>query len=94
MAKNEVKNSVESDKKDISARINRIVGQMNGVKRMFEEGKPNEEIVVQLSAIDKSIKSVANLMIQKHLKDEFLDDAKGNVDEAAKKVIYFFKMFQ
>ena len=45
-----------SKKKNIQTRINRIIGQLNGIKNMIDEDKYCNDILTQLLAINKSIK--------------------------------------
>lgn len=55
------------EKKKIFNRINRISGQLNGVKKMIDENKHCNDILVQLSAIEKSINSLSNYVLECHL---------------------------
>lgn len=57
----------EEEKKKLTARLNRIIGQMNGIKRMIEEDRYCDEILIQLSAVDKAIKSLSRVMLEAHM---------------------------
>ena len=57
----------EEDKKALISRINRIAGQMNGIRRMVEEDRYCDDLLVQLAAVDKSVKSLSALVLEKHL---------------------------
>lgn len=48
-------------------RMNRIAGQVEGVKRMIEEGRYCPDILAQLKAIRSAIKAVEGNILQKHL---------------------------
>ena len=48
-------------------RINRIVGQMNGVKKMIEEQRYCPEILTQLRAIRSAIKGLEASILERHL---------------------------
>ena len=85
---------VEDVKKAINIRINRLVGQLEGIKRMVNENRICDDILVQLAAFNSSIKSLANYMIEKHMYTSVLDSIKkGNV-EILSDVVHLFKMFQ
>ncbi len=85
---------VEDVKKSIIVRINRLVGQLEGIKRMVNENRICDDILVQLAAFNSSIKSLANYMIEKHMYTSVLDSIKkGNV-EILSDVVHLFKMFQ
>ena len=55
------------EKKAICNRLNRIEGQIRGIKKMVEEDSYCNDILVQLSAVENSIKSLSNHVLEKHL---------------------------
>ena len=57
----------EEEKKIITNRISRIEGQLRGVKKMVQEDIYCKEILIQLSAIENSVKSVSNHILENHL---------------------------
>ena len=54
-------------KKDALVRLKRIEGQVRGVQRMVEEQRYCADILVQISAVHESLRSVAQLMLRNHL---------------------------
>ncbi len=57
----------EEDKRSILNRLNRIAGQVNGIKRMVEEDRYCDDILVQLAAVDASVKSLSAVILKNHL---------------------------
>ena len=57
----------EAERKIITNRINRIEGQLHGIKKMIQEDKECNDILVQLSAVQNSVKSLLNLILESHL---------------------------
>ena len=57
----------KEDKKNIEVRINKIIGQLNAIKKMVEENKYCEDILVQLSASKNAIKSLSLNILNNHL---------------------------
>ena len=49
-------------------RLNRVVGQLNGVKRMIEERRYCPEILTQVRAAGAALKSVELLILGTHLR--------------------------
>ena len=85
----------ELDRKEIMNRLSRIIGSMNGVKKMVEEGYPCDEVLIQISAIDKSTKSLANYILLKHMSNYVVDEIKeGNIEKPLKNVVDYFKRFE
>ena len=82
------------EKETLIKRLNLINGQINGIKNMVEKDRYCDDILIQLSAIDKAIKSWANLMSEKHLKTCILNQIKEGHDESINEFIDLFKRFQ
>ena len=57
----------EDEKKKICNRLNRIEGQVKGIKKMVEEDRYCNDILMQLSAIQNSIQSLSNHILERHL---------------------------
>lgn len=84
----------DGEKRELVTRINRIVGQMNGVKRMLEEDRYCEDILVQLSAIDKAVRSLSGVMLARHMHTCILDDVREGKTESLDGIVELFKRFQ
>ena len=48
-------------------RLNRIAGQIEGIKKMIEDGRYCPEIISQLRAVRSAVKAVESNILQKHL---------------------------
>ena len=84
----------EDVKKTINTRLNRIDGQIHGIKKMVKEDRYCDDILIQLSAVNKSIKSLANYILENHMYNCILSDIeKGNV-EIVDEVVTLFRRFQ
>ena len=80
-------------KKNLINRLNRINGQVNGVKKMIEEDSYCNDILIQLSAIKNSVQSLSNELLDSHLHTCITKDLqKGNLD-AVDEVVNLFKKF-
>ncbi len=84
----------DTEKKSLTNRLNRIEGQIGGIKKMIEEERYCDDILIQLQAVNKSIKSLANVLLENHMykcvTEEF---EKGNTD-IIEEVISLFRRFQ
>lgn len=81
-------------KKDVITRLNRIQGQVGGVKKMMEEDRYCDDILIQLSAIDKSIKGIVNVILEDFVQNKVKPELKKENDEPVKEMIEYFKWFQ
>ena len=83
----------EDEKKLIINRLNRIEGQIRGIKRMIEEDSYCNDVLIQLSAIQNSVKSLSNHVLENHLYSCVSKDLeRGNLD-AIDELISLFKRF-
>lgn len=91
---NKVKMRCCDEKNKLIARTNRIIGQMNGIRRMIEDDRYCDDILIQLSAIDKSIKSLANVILENHMNSCLIENIKNDNYEIINEIVDLFKRFQ
>ena len=84
----------EGEKKIINNRLNRIEGQVRGVKKMIEEDRYCDDVLIQLSAINKSIKSLANHILENHMQNCVYNDLEKGNYEIIDEVVNLFRRFQ
>lgn len=84
----------EQEKKTINNRLNRIEGQVRGVKKMIEEDRYCDDVLIQLSAINKSIKSLANHILENHMYNCVYNDLEKGNYEIIDEVVNLFRRFQ
>lgn len=83
----------EEQRKAIDTRINKIIGQLNGVKKMVESDRYCEDILIQLSAIDKSVKSLANVVLNHHLHNCIVSSIRNGDESVVEEISDIFKRF-
>ena len=84
----------EESKKKLISRINRINGQINGIKKMIEEDRYCDDVLIQLSAIDKAIKGLANEILDEHMKSCVIENIQKGNYEVLDEIVTLFKRFQ
>ncbi len=83
----------EDEKKKIINRLNRIKGQITGIEKMVNDDTYCNDILIQVVAVEKSMKSLANSILQNHLYRCVAEDLeKGNI-EVIDELISLFKRF-
>lgn len=83
----------EEEKKKIINRLNRIKGQIVGIEKMINSDVYCNDILIQVVAVEKSMKSLANFILENHLYKCVVDDLeKGNL-EVIDELISLFKRF-
>ncbi len=84
----------ENEKKIINNRINRIEGQLRGIKKMVNEDTYCKDILIQLSAAENSIKSLSNYILENHLYTCVTRDLENGNLEVIDELINLFKKFK
>lgn len=84
----------EEEKKNLITRMNRLTGQMNGIKKMIEEDRYCDDILIQLSAVDKAIKSIANILLDDHMHTCLVENIQNGNTAIIDEVVELFKRFQ
>ena len=82
------------EKKTLTTRLNKIIGQLNGIKNMIEDDRYCDDILIQLSAINNSIKSLANSILENHLNSCVVDKIKDGDLNIIDDVMKIVKRFQ
>ncbi|MEK5186987.1 MULTISPECIES: metal-sensitive transcriptional regulator [Solibacillus] len=63
----------ERVKKDLTSRLNRIEGQIRGIKGMIDKDVYCDDVITQLSATQSALNSVAKILLEGHLKGCVVD---------------------
>lgn len=83
----------ETKKKALCNRLNRIEGQINGIKKMVNEDRYCQDILIQLAAVEKSIKSLANQILNDHVHNCIARGIEEGNTEIVEEISDLFKMF-
>ena len=63
----------ERVKKDLTNRLNRIEGQIRGIKGMIDKDVYCDDVITQISATQSALNSVAKILLEGHLKGCVVD---------------------
>jgi CsoR family transcriptional regulator, copper-sensing transcriptional repressor len=81
--------------RDLVTRINRIEGQIRGIRRMIERRVYCDDILNQISSAQSALHGVARLLLEKHMKscvtEQLQAGEKQVVDEVLKTIFKLIK---
>ncbi|MGN0470534.1 MAG: metal-sensing transcriptional repressor [Acutalibacteraceae bacterium] len=83
----------EEEQKLLQNRINRIIGQLGGIKNMIDDNRYCGDILIQISAVESALKSLGYIIMQNHLETCVAEQIKNGNDEIIKEVMELFKRF-
>lgn len=82
------------EKKKLAARINRITGQLQGVRRMLEEDRYCDDVLIQLAAADKAIRSLSAVILEEHMHSCLIENIQSGNLAVVDEIVDLFKKFQ
>jgi DNA-binding FrmR family transcriptional regulator len=79
----EIRKSHHSDKtkSNLTTRLNRIEGQIRGVKNMIDKDTYCDDVLNQIAAIQSALNSVGKLLLEGHLKSCVIERIQAGEDE-------------
>ena len=83
------KTKERSDKeyKDLIHRLNRIEGQVRGIKGMVEKDAYCTDILIQVSAVTAALNSFNKVLLSNHIKSCVAEDIRNGKDETIDELV-------
>jgi len=82
------------DVKAVCNRLSKVEGHIRGIKKMVEERRPCEDILVQIAAIESAVHRVGQIILEDHLAGCVIDGIKdGKEEETLSKLKSALKKF-
>ena len=75
------KTRTEKEYKDLMNRLNRIEGQIRGIKGMMEKDAYCTDIITQVSAVTAALNSFNKVLLSQHIKTCVIEDIKQGKEE-------------
>lgn len=57
----------EAERRQLDNRLNRMIGQLNGIRRMLDENRYCGDILTQIAAVESALQSMGYLILKEHL---------------------------
>ena len=83
---NRTKHRSEKETKDLITRLNRIEGQVRGIKNMVEEERYCVEILNQVSAVQAALNSFNKELLANHIHSCVVDDIREGKAEVVEEL--------
>lgn len=81
------KHRTEEEKKYLKKRLKTIEGQIRGISGMIDNDRYCDDVLIQISAVNKSLKSLATEMLKGHLSTCVVTDIQNNNLEVIEEVM-------
>lgn len=78
----------EKEYKDLMNRLNRIEGQVRGIKRMLDEEAYCPDVLIQVSAVQAALNSFNRILLSNHIHTCVADDIRQGKDESIDELMH------
>lgn len=80
-------------KRDVTRRLNRVIGQLNGIKGMVEQDRYCKDVLTQLAAAESAVQAISRLLLKEHLETCVVEQIQEGNIEVVDEVMDLLKMF-
>lgn len=85
------KERTEQEKKALTKRLNIIEGQVRGIKQMIVDNRYCDDVLIQISAVNQSLKSLGTTLLKNHLSTCVVENIKQDNLEIIEEVMELIK---
>lgn len=79
---------------DLQKRLNRAIGQLNGVKTMIEENRYCGDVITQLAAAESAVHRVSELVLKEHMETCVVEQIREGNEEVIDEALGLIKRLQ
>lgn len=77
----------EKYKKNLITRLNRVEGQIRGIKGMIEKDTYCDDVITQIAATQAALNSVAKILLEGHMKSCVIERIQDGDDEVVDELL-------
>ncbi len=81
-----VKHREEAEVKDLVTRLNRLEGQIRGIRNMVEEDRYCVDILTQVSAVHSALNAFEKILLQNHIETCVVDQIRQGDDSVVEEL--------
>lgn len=78
---------------DVQKRLNRIIGQLNGVKAMIDDNRYCGDVLMQLAAAESATRRVSEMLLHEHLETCVVEEIRAGNDEVVEEAMNLIRRF-
>lgn len=81
------KERTEKERTDLIHRLNRVEGQIRGIKRMVEENAYCPDILIQVSAANAALNSFNKVLLAEHIRTCVAEDIRSGREDTTDELV-------
>lgn len=75
-----------TETKQVIDRLSRVIGHMEGVKKMVEDGRDCGEVLIQIAAVKSAVNNIGKLILKDHIDHCVVDAIKAGDTEVLREL--------
>ena len=79
---------------DLQKRLNRAIGQLNGVKGMIDDNRYCGDVLIQLAAAESAIHKVSEMILRNHMETCVVEEIRAGNDAIIDEALELMRRFQ
>ena len=83
----------EEFQRDLQKRLNRAIGQLNGVKAMIDDNRYCGDVLTQLAAAESAVRRVSEMVLAEHMRTCVVEEVRAGNDEVIDEVMALMRRF-
>lgn len=83
----------EALKRDLERRLNRVIGQLKGVKDMIDDERYCGDVLTQLAAAESAVRRISELVLKEHMRTCVVEEIRAGNDEVVDEVMQLMRRF-
>lgn len=90
-----MKNTPRSDelKRRVTRRVNRAIGQLNGIKQMVEENRYCGDVLTQLAAVESAVRAISREVMADHMETCVIEQVQSGNTEVVSELMQLLRKF-
>ena len=90
-----MKDTPRSDelKQNVTRRVNRAIGQLNGIKQMVDENRYCGEVLTQLAAVESAIRAISREVMADHMESCVIEQVQAGNTEVVSELMQLLRKF-
>ena len=83
----------EELQRNLQKRLNRAIGQLNGVKAMIDDNRYCGDVLTQLAAAESAVRRVSEMVLAEHMRTCVVEEVRAGNDEVIDEVMALMRRF-
>lgn len=81
----------ETEVKQLKNRLNRMIGQLNGIGKMLDENRYCGDILTQIAAVESALQAFGYVVLQEHMKTCMVEQIKSGNETIVEETVELIK---